>query len=274
MQPVHSPGPVGRNLLLTLRYDGARYHGWQVQQNAVSVQSVFQQSLETILGGPHDIKGCSRTDTGVHALAYCVSVRTNSPIPPERLAAALNNHLPRDIAVTGCREVPPGFHARYSCVGKEYRYLIWNDPVRDPFWEGRALHYRYPLDEILLNRAAFHFTGRRDFASLCSAKSVMRAEVFREGPLVVFCTRADGFLYHMVRIMVGTLLRVAEGKIAPEQLPAVLDALDRGRAGPTAPPQGLYLSRVFYDRDELLRVEPSPSPPSVRTASLAGFPVS
>ncbi len=259
MQHLHSPGPVGRNLLITLQYDGSRYHGWQVQKNAVSVQSVFQRQLETLLGGPHDIKGCSRTDSGVHAQEYCVSVITQAGIPAERLPAALNRLLPGDISVTNCREVPMDFHARYSCMGKEYRYLIWNAPNRNPFWEKRALHYRYRLDESLLNQAARHYIGQQDFAAFCPAKNdkestvrhVFQAEVRRTGELVIFQIRADGFLYHMVRIMTGTLLRVAEGKLSPCDIPGLLESRSRRRAGPTAPPEGLYLSRVFYNPADL-----------------------
>lgn len=259
MQHLHSSCPVTRNLLITLQYDGSRYHGWQVQKNAVSVQSVFQRQLEALLGGTHDIKGCSRTDTGVHAQEYCVSVKTNSSIPAQRIPAALNNLLPKDISVTACREVPLDFHARYSCVGKEYRYLIWNAPSRNPFWENRAFHYRYRLDENQLNQAALYYVGKQDFSAFCSTKSdqddtvrqVTAASVIRSGDLIVFQTRADGFLYNMVRIMVGTLLRVAEGRFAVSDIPAILSSGDRRRAGPTAPPQGLYLTHVFYDPSDL-----------------------
>jgi tRNA pseudouridine(38-40) synthase len=156
-----------RNLLLVIRYDGARYHGWQVQQNAVTVQQVFQDALERILGERPDVKGCSRTDAFVHALEFCVSFRTERGIPCGRLVGALNHFLPEDIAVLSCREVPVEFHARYSCTGKEYQYLIWNRKERDPFLRGRALHYWYPLDLGRLNRAAAFFLGAHDFTSFC-----------------------------------------------------------------------------------------------------------
>lgn len=243
-----------RNLLLTLCYDGTKYHGWQIQKNALSVQEVFQGPLYRILGGEHDIKGCSRTDTGVHAREYCISVATKCPILPQRLMAALNNSLPRDMAVLSCREVPLDFHARYSCIGKEYIYQIWNGAVRNPFYEGYALQYPYALDVELLNRAAAQYLGEHDFSSFCSAGSkvedtvrrVTVSEVTREGDMVLFRTRADGYLYNMVRIMVGTLLRVAQGKISPEEIPEILKACDRSKAGPTAPAEGLYLNKVLY----------------------------
>ncbi len=247
-----------RNLRLHLSYDGKRYHGWQVQANALAVQSVFQEALFRVLGRRPDIKGCSRTDSGVHALDYCVSFRTEHTIPCGRLVGALNHYLPPDIAVLRCQEAPPDFHARYSCTGKEYVYKIWNSPVRDPFGDGYLLHYWYPLDTARLSEAAGYYLGSHDFTSFCTLDSrdkgsltrcVTRSEIERQGDLVTFTVAADGFLYHMVRIMVGTLLRVAQGKLSPGDIPAVLAAKERKAAGPTAPPWGLYLNRVFYGGD-------------------------
>ena len=138
-----------RILLIRLAYDGAAYHGWQIQENALTVQQVFQEALEKITGCSEDIKACSRTDTGVHAREFCVSLKTQSPIAPERLLAALNHYLPQDVAARSVEQVSLDFHARYSCKGKEYVYQIWNHPVRDPFLKDRALHYWYPLDQDL-----------------------------------------------------------------------------------------------------------------------------
>lgn len=244
-----------RNLLLAIRFDGSNYHGWQVQQNAVSVQQVLQDALGRVLGGRPDVKGCSRTDAFVHALQFCVSFRTESGIPCARLVGALNHFLPEDIAVLSCREVPEDFHARYSCAGKEYVYRILNSRVRDPFLRGRALHYWYPLDLDRLNAAAGFFPGSRDFTSFCAedarepgnmTRTVSAAFWAREGDMVSFTVSADGFLYHMVRIMVGTMLWVAQGKLQPADIGKILLAENRSAAGPTAPPQGLYLKRVFY----------------------------
>ncbi|OCN01273.1 tRNA pseudouridine(38,39,40) synthase TruA [Clostridium sp. W14A] len=244
-----------RNLLLTICFDGANYHGWQIQQNAVSVQQVFQRALERILGGQPDIKACSRTDSFVHAREFCISFHTEHSIPCERLAGAMNHFLPKDIAVLSCREVPDEFHARYSCLGKEYEYCIWNKRVRNPFLSGRALHYWAPLDLDRLNRAAACLVGSHDFTSFCAVdarerdnmtRTVTEARWERQGGAVSFFVSADGYLYHMVRIMVGTMLRVAEGKLEPEAMERILTACDRRAAGPTAPPQGLYLNRVFY----------------------------
>lgn len=160
------------------------------------------------------------------------------------------------MAVTGCVEVPEDFHARYSCAGKEYIYRIWNAPVRNPFLHGYALHYWYPLDEALLHRAAQDFVGSHDFRSFCTldrrepgdlTRTVRRFEVRREGELILMTVEADGFLYNMVRIMVGTLLRIAQGKLSPDSIPGILEKRDRSFAGPTAPPCGLCLNRVFYE---------------------------
>lgn len=245
-----------RNFLIKLSYDGAAYHGWQIQDNALTVQQVFQEALQKITGLTEDIKACSRTDTGVHAREFCVSLKTESPIAPERLLAALNHYLPEDVAVRSVEQVPLDFHARYSCKGKEYVYQIWNHPVRDPFLKGRALHYWYPIDEELLNRAAVHYLGAHDFSSFCTldrrekgdlTRTVFTSKVERAGDLVTFTVAADGFLYNMVRIMVGTLLRVQQGKFTSEDIPGILEAKDRKAAGPTAPACGLYLNRVFYD---------------------------
>ena len=245
-----------RNLLLTLCYDGRRFHGWQIQQNAYTVQEALQTALSQIIGDGFDVKGCSRTDSGVHANMYCVSLKTAHPIPCVRLKAALNRWLPLSVAVTDCVEVDADFHARYSCKSKEYIYKIWNSEVRSPFLEGYALHYRYPLDAALLNEAAQAYVGRHDFTSFCTldnreqgdmTRDVKLFSVTRDGDMVTMRVEADGFLYNMVRIMVGTLLRIAQGKIPPDGIPAIMEKKDRKYAGPTAKACGLYLNRVYYE---------------------------
>lgn len=243
-----------RNLLITLRYDGTAYHGWQVQENAVTVQEALQDAIEKVFGKRLSVVGCSRTDSGVHAKMYCCNFRTESSIPCEKVPLALNAYLPDDIGVYGCHEVPEDFHARYSCVGKRYIYVLHNSAFRDPFSFGRAYRYRLPLDETLLHRAAQDFVGTHDFAAFASAggsvedtvRTVQETCVYRQGDMVFFEVQADGFLYNMVRIMVGTLLGIAEGKISPDGIPEIIRSLDRSNAGVTAPPQGLYLKEVYY----------------------------
>ena len=244
-----------RNLLITISYDGSHYHGWQIQKNALTVQEVFQDSLFKIISEVPDIKGCSRTDSGVHANMYCISMKTTHPIPPERLKAALNRYLPMSMAVIDCKEVPLDFHARYSCKSKQYIYKIWNDTVRNPFLEGYALHYRYAIDEDLLHKVSQAYVGRHDFTSFCTidkrekgdfTRNVKMFSVERQDKLVTMTVEADGFLYNMVRIMVGTLLRIQQGKIAPDEIPFIIQQKNRKFAGPTAPAQGLYLNKVNY----------------------------
>ena len=243
-----------RHLLLTLRYRGTNYHGFQVQQNALSVAQVVQDAVEAVFGARLDVKGCSRTDAGVHANRFALALRTESGIPCDAVVRAMNVRLPEDIAVTGCREVPEEFHPRYSCTGKRYLYKIYNSPVRDPFLSGVALHWKYPLDENAMDAAARQFIGTHDFAAFCSAggsvedtvRTITAASVAREGALVTFSVTGGGFLYNMVRIMTGTLLEVSRGALAPSDIPRILAGRDRAAAGPTAPPHGLYLDAVFY----------------------------
>lgn len=245
-----------RNVKITITYDGSPYHGWQIQQNALSVQQVFQEALYKIIGDDIDVKGCSRTDTGVHANMYCIGLKTSHRIPPERLKAALNRHLPSSVSVNKCEEMSLEFHPRYDCKKKQYIYKIWNNEVRNPFLERYALHYRYDnLDESKLNKAAQHYIGIHDFTSFCTPdnrrpgdmhRNVNLAKVERDNDLVTFTVEADGFLYNMVRIMTGTLLRVAQGKIKEDEIPLIIEKKDRKFAGPTAPACGLYLNKVYY----------------------------
>ena len=244
-----------KNLLLTISYDGRNFHGWQIQQNALTVQEVLQKALEKIVGSDYDIKGCSRTDSGVHANMYCVSLKTSHPIEPIRLKSALNRWLPLSVAVLDCKRVEDDFHARYSCKSKEYIYKIWNTEVRNPFLDGYALHYRYKIDEKMLNEAAQAYVGKHDFTSFCTldsrekgdmTRNVKAFSVTREGDLVTMKVEADGFLYNMVRIMVGTLLRVQQGKIPADGILEIIEKKDRKYAGPTAQACGLYLNRVNY----------------------------
>ncbi len=244
-----------RNIALKLSYVGTNYHGWQVQKNAVTVQEVFQKALYKILKENVDIKGCSRTDTGVHANMYVVNFRTGSRMNCENFIFAINRHLPGDVCVYECSEKDANFHARYSCKGKEYIYKIWNDKIRNPFLDGRALHYWYPLKVDLMNEAAKNFVGKHDFTAFATLDSrkqenmertVEYFKIEKENNFVNFIVKADGFLYNMVRIMVGTLLRVSQGKIKSGDIPKIIDSKNRSFAGPTAPPHGLYLNRIFY----------------------------
>ncbi len=255
MQHLSAERPL-RNLLLTIAYRGNRLHGWQIQENALTVQEVFQNALFEIIHERPDIKGCSRTDSGVHANMYCVSMKIAHPITNDHLMLAMNRYLPDDVAVLKVEDVADDFHARYSCKGKEYVYKVWNSRVRNPFLQDMALHYRYDMDVDMLNREAQAFVGAHDFSSFCTldkrekgdfVRTVKYFSVAREGELVTFTVAADGFLYNMVRIMVGTLLAVNQGRIPQGELARIIREENRKAAGPTAPACGLYLNKVFYE---------------------------
>lgn len=243
-----------RNLKVIMAYCGAAYHGFQRQENAVGVQNILDEKLSLLTNAAVRTNGCSRTDTGVHANEYCFSFETEHNIPCDNIVRGMNSILPDDIAILSCEEAPADFHARYSCKGKEYVYLLLNRQSKDPFLAGRALHYPYKLDMELLRREAQAFVGTHDFTSFCGTanqkeNSIRTIEYFnieKSENSVKFIVKGDGFLYNMVRIMVGTLIFINEGKIPEGSIPAILEARDRNLAGKTIQAQGLYLNRVFY----------------------------
>ena len=243
-----------RNLLLTISFDGTAYHGWQVQENAVTVQQTLQDAMEHICSKRDNVVGCSRTDAGVHANMYCCNIRTESVIECNKLVGALNAVLPRDIAALDCREVDYDFHARYDCKSKEYIYKIWNSPNKTPFLYNYSLHYKYPLDEEFLSRQAKAFIGTHNFDAFCAAgssvedteRTVLNACVEREGDMVIFRVEADGFLYNMVRIMTGTLIDISRKKIPADSIEQIILSKNRSAAGYTAPAHGLYLNKIHY----------------------------
>lgn len=243
-----------RNLLLTLRYDGTHFHGWQIQNNGDTVEARVKAAFNSVSGKSENIIGCSRTDAGVHANMFCCNVRTDCTVPAEKLPNALNFYLPESISVYDCREVDFDFHARFNAKGKEYVYLIYNDKYRNPFYENKALFYPYPLDVNEMNKNAKDFIGTFDFSAFCSADSEVQDKVReiseckaeKDGNLIKITVRGNGFLYNMVRIMVGTLLYIQNGKIESGTIPQIIESKDRNRAGVTAKPEGLYLNKVFY----------------------------
>ncbi len=246
-----------RNIALSLRYEGTRYHGWQVQKNAVTVAGTLEAACARVVGHPVHLTGCGRTDAGVHAMCYIANFRTTSRIPAERLPYALNTHLPEDIVVLRATEVSDGFNAIGSCIKKEYTYQIYNDRIRDPFYVHRAYFYPKQLDERIMQRAAEQFIGTHDFAAVRSVGTDVRSTVrtiydcgvTREGKLLRLHVSANGFLYNMVRAITGTVLYCAEGKLRPEDIVPILESGNRTLAGPTAPPGGLYLTRLWYDEE-------------------------
>lgn len=251
-------------ILLKIAFIGTAYCGYQVQPNGVTVQQKLNEAAECLFGYPCDIVGCSRTDSGVHANEFCATVSKkgentlDTSIPIERIPLALTNCLPEDICVFSAEWVSEEFHPRYDVKFKEYIYKIWNFPVRNPFLNRLSWHCPKKIDDVMLkkmNEAAEHFVGKKDFASYMASDSkiadtvrtVMLAEVYRENDnIIVFRVRADGFLYNMVRIMTGTLVETAYGKISPDAIDAITQAKDRKKAGLTAPACGLYLNKVIY----------------------------
>jgi tRNA pseudouridine38-40 synthase len=240
---------------LTIAFSGTNYHGFERQKNAVGVQNIIEDALLQILGERISVDGCSRTDKGVHAREFVLSFQTANKIPDNRIITGMNHFLPHDIAVANAETVSDDFHARYSCLGKEYEYLIYNNRNRNPFYENLALLYGVKVDENLLQRAVLPLLGEHDFRSFCgqngikenTIRTIHDIKIKRINDIVSITISGDGFLYNMIRIIVGTLLEISEGKREPDCMGGILAALDRRAAGRTAPPEGLYLNRVFYD---------------------------
>ncbi len=254
-------------LFLKISFLGTNYNGYQVQNNAPTVQRAMNQATERLFGFECDVVGCSRTDSGVHANEFCLTVSKkgenclNHSVPISKIPIALNSLLPDDISVKYAEMVEDDFHARYDVKYKEYVYLLWNSELKNPFMGDRAYNIPFFIDDAVLdkmNRAADKFVGKHDFTAFMAkgskitdaVRTVYYANLRREGDTVVFCVAADGFLYNMVRIMVGTLIDVARDNLNVEDLPNVIQACDRTRAGATAPPYGLYLNKVSYSSYE------------------------
>lgn len=248
-----------RNIALKLMYNGTAYHGWQVQKNAVTVCGTLEKAIADICGGPVHLTGCGRTDAGVHAEHYIANFRTESRIPVDRLPFAVNTHTPEDIAVKEAFEVAEDFNAIGSCIKKEYTYRIYNSRLGNPFFVDRAWFYPKHLDEAVMQRAADQFVGTHDFRAVRSVgtetrttvRTVYYFDVSRTGDLIECRVCANGFLYNMVRAMAGTIVYAAEGKLVPEDIPAILASGNRTLAGPTVPPGGLYMTKLWYEEDVL-----------------------
>ncbi len=249
-----------RNIALKLMYDGTAYHGWQVQKRDASVAATLQRALAQIVGHPVKLTGAGRTDAGVHAELYIANFRTSSAIPCDRLPLAVNTRLPDDIVVTKATEVAEDFNAIGSCLQKEYTYRIYNSRIRDAFLRNRVWFYPKHLDETLMQRAASYFVGTHDFAAVRSLGTETRTtvrtihyfDIARKDKLIECRVCADGFLYNMVRALVGSCVYAAEGKFSPEDIPAILAGGNRTDAGPTAPPQGLYMTKLWYRETDIL----------------------
>ena len=240
--------------LLKLRYDGTDYHGWQVQNNAITVQETLQNAMEKLYGQRPDVCGCSRTDSGVHAEMFCCHFDEPAEIPNENVILGLNRYLPNDVAVYECIDVSDDFHARYSCVKKTYIYRFMISPYRNPFNYKYAYNYKREIDIEKAKDFCEEIIGTYDFSAFSSidrttddtVRTIYSASVKREGEIVEFTITGNGFLYNMVRILAGTLISVSEGRISVNEIKKIIDSKDRTLAGATAPACGLTLARVDY----------------------------
>jgi tRNA pseudouridine38-40 synthase len=243
-----------RRVLLVVQYDGTDYHGFQRQPGLPTIQQQLERAARRVLGHDVTIIGAGRTDAGVHAVGQTATFDTDRPIPIERVAAALNAALPSDISVVRAMEAPVDFHPRFHAVGKVYGYRILNRELPSPFIGRYAWHIPEPLAVDRMRAAAGQLLGRHDFVAFSSAgsavqdtvRTLVRLDVQSEGELLELRAEADGFLYTMVRRLVGALVRVGGGRLSVAQLVGILEGGDRTRAPWIAPPQGLSLLKVIY----------------------------
>ena len=235
-----------RNIALTLMYDGSAYHGWQLQKRDVTIAGTLERAVSHVVGHPVRFVGAGRTDAGVHAEIYLANFRTTSRIPCDRLPLAVNTRLPGDIVVTKATEVPEDFNAIGSCLKKEYTYRIYNSRIRNAFLVDRVWFYPRPLDVDVMQAAASQFVGTHDFAAVRSVgtetKTTVRTvhyfEITRSGPMISCRVCADGFLYNMVRAMVGTCVYASEGKLASSDIPPSWPGATAPTPGRPRPPRG------------------------------------
>jgi tRNA pseudouridine38-40 synthase len=241
-------------IALGVEYDGSAFHGWQFQGDVRSVQESLEQALSTVADHPVTVHCAGRTDTGVHATGQVVHFETNAVRSLRSWILGTNTNLPDDISIAWAREMPDDFHARFSAVGRHYRYQIINRPFRSALWRSRAVWIHHPLDEQRMQRAAQHLVGTHDFSSYralgCQAKHPVRTihqlAVFRTGELVNIEVHANAFLHHMVRNIAGVLIAIGKGDQAEDWALEILELRDRTKGGVTAPPQGLCLTQVDY----------------------------
>jgi tRNA pseudouridine38-40 synthase len=244
-----------RKLKLLIQYDGTAYHGWAVQRDLPTVAGAIEAAFETLCGRRIEVVGSSRTDAGVHALGQVAhAVLEDCPVPTENIQKAINNLLPEDIVLADVSEVDPSFDTIRDTKRKTYRYTIHTAAVRPTLEIHRCWHYPYVLDVEAMRQAAARLIGTKDFKSFASAgdqrqssvRTVLGCDVTADGPRITVEVEADGFLYNMVRNIVGTLVEIGRGRWTPGDIDRILDAKDRAAAGPIAPPQGLCLMKIEY----------------------------
>lgn len=244
-----------RNIKLVISYDGTRYNGWQRQKtNSNTIQEKLEVMLGRLLEAEVEVTASGRTDAGVHAKAQIANFHISSGIPIDKLLAECNRYLPDDIAILEAKDVSSRFHSRLNAVGKHYRYRIWNSSIPNVFEKSYVTSYEHPLDVARMMQAAQYFIGHHDFKSFCANKRMKKStvrnitaiEIEQDGNEITMDFFGNGFLHHMVRIMMGTLIEVGNGSRLPETIPELLLGGSREEAGFTAPAQGLILMEVFY----------------------------
>lgn len=244
-----------KRVKLTIAYDGTNYCGWQIQPNGITVEEVLNKALQKLTGEPILVIGASRTDSGVHAMGNVAVFDTNTTIPSERIAAALNQRLPEDIVITKSEEVPLDFHPRYCNCSKTYEYHIINTRIPVPTKRLTNYFVSYQLDLDKMRQAASYLVGEHDFVSFCNVRTdventvrtITALDILQHGEEITIRITGNGFLYNMVRIIVGTLIRVGRGFYEPGKVKEILEAKDRKAAGVTAPAHGLMLMEIRYE---------------------------
>lgn len=244
-----------KRIMLVVAYDGTNYHGFQVQPEAVTIEGVLNQTLSRLLNEEITVIGASRTDAGVHAEGNVAVFDTETKIPPEKLALALNQRLPEDIVVQKSQEVALEFHPRHINCRKTYEYQIYNHIVPNPKFRNYSYFYYRPLDLTAMQKAAAFFPGQRDFSSFCAAgtqvqdkvRTIYELQIEKLGNLITIRITGNGFLYNMVRIIAGTLIQAGIHAIPPDAIEKILLAGNRRMAGPTAPAKGLTLKEIQYE---------------------------
>ena len=245
-----------KRVRLTVAYDGTNYCGWQVQPNGITIEQVLNEKLSALLGGKITVTGASRTDSGVHSLGNVAIFDTDTRMPAEKISFALNQRLPDDIVVQNSCEVPPDWHPRYQNSRKTYEYRILNRTFRLPSRRFDTYFYHHKLDVEKMRQAASYLVGEHDFKSFCAVgaqvktttRTIYACDVEKDADdIITIRVTGNGFLYNMVRIIAGTLIRVGGGEMAPEEISQILEMRDRAAAGPTAPAHGLTMMGIEYE---------------------------
>ena len=244
-----------RNIKLTIEYDGKDFNGWQKQPNKLNIQGTIEQAIKNITGEDVELNASGRTDAGVHALGQVANFKTNSEIPIEKFAIAINSKLKKSIVIKKAEEVDERFHSRLNCKRKTYRYIINNSPEGTAIYRYLETHIPQNLDVKKMEQALKYFEGEHDFkafkasgtSSKSSVRTIYKTQIYIKEDRIIIELTGNGFLYNMVRIIAGTLVDVGLGKIEPQQIENIIKEKKRENAGKTLPPNGLYLVSVEYE---------------------------